>query len=80
MGCSAVRAVADRPVVDRTDLTGKYDIYLETQRQGQDDTGSAVPFPNLLRDIQSELGLRLVAQRGSMPCFVVEHAEAPTLN
>jgi uncharacterized protein (TIGR03435 family) len=74
-------AVADRPVVDRTHLTGNYDMHLETERQGQsDDASGPVPFPNLMRDMQSELGLRLVAERGSMPCFVVESAEAPAPN
>jgi uncharacterized protein (TIGR03435 family) len=74
-------AVADRPVVNRTHLTGNYDMHLETERQGQaDDASGPVPFPNLPRDMQSELGLRLVAERGSLPCFVVEYAEAPAPN
>lgn len=73
--------MAGRPVVDRTHLTGKFDMYLETARMSPpDDSGSFIRFPNLQRDMQSEVGLRLVGERGSMPCFVVERAEAPTQN
>ena len=73
--------VADRPVVDRTHLSGRYDMHLETERRIQvDDAGNSIAFPNLVGDMQSELGLRLVPERGSLPCFVVEHAASPTPN
>jgi len=71
----------DRPVLDRTHLTANYDIHLETERRSQTDAeGDSVPFPNFSRDMQTQLGLKLVAERGSMPCFVVDHAEAPAPN
>jgi uncharacterized protein (TIGR03435 family) len=72
----------DRPVVDRTNLTGKYDIYLRTEMEVEaDENGRRVfRFPNLEHDMQTELGLKLVAERVRMPYYVVEHAADPTPN
>ena len=72
----------DRPVVDRTHLTGSYNIQLRTEIEIQADGfgGRTTQFPNLFHDMQSELGLKLVPTRMKMPYFVVEHAAAPTAN
>jgi uncharacterized protein (TIGR03435 family) len=72
----------DRPVVDRTHLTGGYNIQLLTEMDAQtDDFGHrTVQFPNLFHDMQSELGLKLVPDHARMPYFVVERAAAPTPN
>jgi len=72
----------DRPVVDRTHLTGSYNIQLRTEFEIQtDDSGRRTwQFPNLFHDLQSELGLKLVATHVKMPYSVVEHAAAPTPN
>jgi bla regulator protein blaR1 len=76
------RLTLDRPVVDRTGLRAQYDIQLRTELETQsDDFGrTTLLFPNLLRDMQSELGLKLVPERVKMPYLVVENAEAPTPN
>ncbi len=72
----------ERPIIDRTQLAGRYDIHLETAIEIQtDDFGKRTQqLPNLSRDIQSQLGLRLVPDRVKMPYFVVEQAEAPSPN
>jgi uncharacterized protein (TIGR03435 family) len=72
----------DHPVVDRTHLTGKYNIQLRTAMESQtDDFGHrTVLFPDLAHDMQSELGLRLVPDRVKMAYFVVEQAAEPTPN
>jgi len=76
------RLSLDRPVVDRTHLTGRYNMQLRTDMETQtDDSGHrTTQFPNLFHDMQSELGLKLVPTRVSMPYFVVEHAAAPAPN
>jgi uncharacterized protein (TIGR03435 family) len=76
------RLSVDRPVLDRTHLTGKYDMQLRTEMETHtDDFGRrSLQFPNLLHDIQSELGLKLVPERVKMPYFIVEHAAEPTPN
>jgi uncharacterized protein (TIGR03435 family) len=80
------RAVLDRPVVDKTGLTGRYDFDLEwAQDESQFDGGvaaapadaSAAP---LFTAIQQQLGLRLVATRGPADALVVDKAERPSAN
>ena len=72
----------DRPVVDRTHLTGRYNIQLRTEIESQtDDSGRrTLQFSNLFHDMQSELGLKLTPARVSMPYLVVERAAFPTAN
>jgi len=72
----------DRPVVDRTQLTGRYNIQLRTAMEAPIDGFGhrTVKFPDLFHDMQSELGLNLVPKRIKMPYFVVEHASIPTPN
>lgn len=77
------RAIVDRPVVDRTGLTGRYDFDLEW---APDDSqfGGDVPAaqgsaasPPLFTAMQQELGLRLEAARLTIAALVVESAERP---
>jgi uncharacterized protein (TIGR03435 family) len=72
----------DRPVVDRTHLTGDYNIQLITEMEAQTDgfDRRTVQFPNLFHDMQSQLGLKMVPDHVRMPYFVVEHAAAPMPN
>ena len=80
------RAVLDRPVVDRTGLTGRYDFDLEwapdeTQFGGEVGVASpdaqSAPF---FTAIQQQLGLRLEATRGPVEALVVDTAERPSPN
>lgn len=80
------RAVLDRPVVDRTGLTGRYDFDLEW---APDETqfGGAVPVapadaesPPFFTAIEQQLGLRLEAMRGPIEALVVDSAERPSAN
>jgi uncharacterized protein (TIGR03435 family) len=72
----------DRPVVDRTHLTGDYNVQLITDMEAQTDNFGrrTVQFPNLFHDMQSQLGLKIVPDHVRMPYFVVEHAAEPTPN
>ena len=77
------RALLDRPVVDKTGLTGRYDFDLtwapdETQFGGEapkmaDDVAS----PPLFTALPQQLGLRLEATRGPVNALVVDKAEQP---
>ena len=78
------RATLDRPTVNKTGLTGKYDFDLvwaqdETQYGGQlgkapDDAQS----PPLFTAVQEQLGLKLVATKGMVSALVVDGAQRPT--
>lgn len=72
----------DRPVVDRTRLTGRYDMQLQTAMEIQsDDAGRRTrQFPDLFHDMQSQLGLKLVAGRVKMPYYIIEGASEPRPN
>jgi uncharacterized protein (TIGR03435 family) len=80
------RAILDRPVVDRTGLTGRYDFDLEwapdeTQFGGDVPPASAeAPAPPLFTAVQQQLGLRLVANRGQVAALVVDAAQRPSAN
>jgi uncharacterized protein (TIGR03435 family) len=80
------RAILDRPVVDKTGLTGRYDFDLdwapdETQFGGDLPAPSAnATYPPLFTAIQEQLGLQLIATRGPVSALVVDHAERPSAN
>ena len=82
-------AVVDRPVVDQTGLSGKWDFTLkwtpdESQFAGM---GVRVPAPaddaappDLYTAIQQQLGLKLESTKASTEVFVVERVEKPSEN
>jgi len=80
------RAVLDRPVVDMTGLTGRYDFVLEWAPD-ESQFGGALPAASddapslpLFQAVQSELGLKLEARRGPIATIVIDHAEHPSPN
>ncbi len=80
------RAVLDRPVVDMTGLTGRYDFSLEwapdeSQFGGGLSAASAdAPSPPLFTAIQQQLGLKLDPRKGSVAAIVIDDAQHPTLD
>jgi uncharacterized protein (TIGR03435 family) len=80
------RATLDRPTVNRTGLTGKYDFDLvwaqdESQYGGQvaaapEDSQS----PPLFTAMQEQLGLKLEATRGKVAAMVVDEAVKPQVD
>jgi uncharacterized protein (TIGR03435 family) len=67
-----------KPVIDATDLKGKYDFTLHWVADGvQDDAGG----PNLFRAVQEQLGLKLESTKTIVDVLVVDHLEkTPTEN
>ncbi len=63
-----------RNVIDKTGLTGPYDLELEfTPDQSADNVG-----PSLFTAIQEQLGLRLDSQRAPVEVLVIDKLEKPT--
>jgi uncharacterized protein (TIGR03435 family) len=63
-----------RPVVDRTGLSGAFDLELQwSAEQTADTTG-----PSLFTAMQEQLGLRLESQRAPIEVLVIDRLEAPT--
>jgi uncharacterized protein (TIGR03435 family) len=80
------RAMLDRPVVDKTGLTGRFDFDLtwaadETQFGGEVPVAPAdAQAPPLFTALEQQLGLRLEATRGPVEALVVDTVERPTAN
>ena len=74
----------DRTVIDKTGLTGVYDLKLKWTpdrllNQTADDGAIDHP-PDLLTALQEQLGLKLESAKGPVETLVVDHAEKPTAN
>jgi len=80
------RAILDRPVVDRTGLTGRYNFELEwtpdeNQFGGQLPAGRPdLPKPGLFEAVQKQLGLKITATRGPIDTLVIDRIERPSNN
>ena len=80
------RAILDRPVVDRTGLTGRYDFDLEWAPDESQFGGDLPPAPAdaaaapLFTAIQQQLGLKLEATKGPVAALVIDTAERPSAN
>ena len=68
----------DGPIVDRTGLTGTYDLHLEWMLQAQLDAGLSGPT---MYEAIEKLGLSLDKKRDSAEMLIVDHCEqTPTEN
>ncbi len=87
-------AVLDRPVVDQTGLSGRFDYELSlTPDQFQllsmrgkippeppSATDNAAAAPDLFTAIQEQLGLKLESTKAPVDALVIDHAEKPSPN
>jgi uncharacterized protein (TIGR03435 family) len=84
------RLSSDQPVIDKTGLTGQFDIDLDISKIVQEATqGDQTGDPTATRErmfeatanaIQDELGLKLVPAKVPVEIFVIDHAEKATGN
>jgi bla regulator protein blaR1 len=80
------RAILDRPVVDSTGLSGRYDFDLawapdETQFGGEVPPASGdAPSPPLFEALQQQLGLKLEARKGLAPALAIDEVSKPSGN
>jgi uncharacterized protein (TIGR03435 family) len=67
-----------RTVLDRTGLTGKYDIKLEvgTPTDNSPDEADSAIF----RALEDQLGLKLVSRKEVVDTIMIEHLEQPSAN
>lgn len=70
--------IAGRVVVDKTNLTDRYDLKLEWT---PDDAPAADnSAPSLFTAIQEQLGLKLEPAKEAAPVLIIDHVEPPTPN
>ena len=78
------RLGADRPVIDKTGLTGTFKIELDLPKiMGAAIEGGGPPsnenvFRATVDAVQDELGLRLAATKSPLDVLVIDHVEKPT--
>jgi uncharacterized protein (TIGR03435 family) len=71
----------DRPVVDQTGLTGRFDLTLRwTPAELQSSTENADAPPELFTAIQEQLGLKLVSTKAPVDVIVIDRVERPSAN
>jgi uncharacterized protein (TIGR03435 family) len=80
------RSTLQRPVIDQTGLTGRFDFDLEftidetlfggALGKAPDDATK----PTLFAAVQEQLGLKLEATRGPVSTFVIDHADKASEN
>lgn len=82
-----------RTVIDKTNLTGKYDFTLHWTEESSDpmfkesdnnqQTGEPAPDatgPSLFTALQEQLGLKLQSVKGPVETLVIDHVEMPSEN
>jgi uncharacterized protein (TIGR03435 family) len=72
---------AGRVVVNKTGLTGRYDIKLEMQQPGSAAAdGTQNPGASIFTIVQEQLGLRLESAKEPVETLVIDHVERPAEN
>jgi uncharacterized protein (TIGR03435 family) len=80
------RAILDRPVVDNTGLTSRYDFDLEWTPDESQFGGQLPPGPpdsgkpGLFAALRQQLGLNIEATRGPIEILVIDRVERPSEN
>ncbi|HXE08134.1 MAG TPA: TIGR03435 family protein [Acidobacteriaceae bacterium] len=71
-----------RPVIDKTDLAGKYDFLLMYRGRWDSDRDGADTDPTLPLDsaLKEQLGLQVEKAKGPIQVLVIDHVEKPTQN
>ena len=67
---------ANRPVIDRTGLTGAYDLRIEATPRRDVELGDI----SVQTAVQEQLGLKLKPQRAPIEVLVVDRFEKPSAN
>jgi uncharacterized protein (TIGR03435 family) len=76
----------DRPVIDKTGMTGRFDFRLEfaplSAAVGSPD-GAQAPnneASSIFTAVQEQLGLKLTPEKNNIKVLVIDHAEKPSAN
>jgi uncharacterized protein (TIGR03435 family) len=84
----------DRSIVDKTGLTGKYDLALHWAPDNASaptavgaengppisDATTDASDPSIFTALEEQLGLKLEAQKGPVDVIVIDHVDKPSAN
>ncbi len=68
----------DRPILDKTGLTGTYDIKLEATPEFRINRGSTSDTISVFTAVREQLGLKLEPEKGPVEVLVIDHVERPS--
>jgi bla regulator protein BlaR1 len=71
--------VVERTVIDKTGLTGAYDLHLQWAPDGTGAPDSDT-LPSIFTALQEQLGLKLQPNKGPVKTLLVDHLERPSEN
>src|SRR5262249_55282558 len=78
---AVVGNLLDRPIVDKTSLSGEYDVILTWTPQGAEDiTPSPDAAPTVFTALQEQLGLRLESGKDLVEVLVIDSVQKPSEN
>jgi uncharacterized protein (TIGR03435 family) len=85
LATSLSRSGLDRPVFDRTGLTGGFDLYMKWAAEVPASTAGSgtVDDPmglSIFAALKEQLGLKLESTKGSVETLVIDHVEKPSEN
>ncbi len=69
-----------RPIVDKTGLTGKYDLSLQWTPDNTHNDSPLAGGPSIFTAVQEQLGLKLTSTHGPVKTLVIDHVEKPSPN
>jgi uncharacterized protein (TIGR03435 family) len=82
----AVAELIDRPVLDRTGLSGRFDFTIQwsPESNGQSTAETQVQVDSeattFLETLKEQLGLRLKPERAPLDVLIIDHLELPSEN
>jgi uncharacterized protein (TIGR03435 family) len=74
-----------RPLIDKTELTGRYDVTVEWARDPKPSANAEAPppvpaGPTIVDALRDQLGLKLEPSKATLPVLVVDKVERPSEN
>jgi len=75
-----MKYAADRPVLDQTGLTGRYDFQLKWTFDDSKAPTDGTAAPGLFTAVQEQIGLKLEPTKASADVLVVDGVERPAAN
>jgi uncharacterized protein (TIGR03435 family) len=70
----------DRPVFNRTGLSGNFDLIIEFDRKANGNPAADTAGATFLEALRDQLGLKLDAQTGPVETLIVDHIDEPSPN
>ena len=70
----------DKPLVDQTGLTGKWDFLLKWRSETAPEPDDPNALPGIFTAIQEQIGLKLEGVKAPVDAIVIDHVERPSAN